>query len=461
MPATDMQHLVSLCQRRGFIFQSAEIYGGMKGLYDFGPMGVELKNNLKAAWWRAMVYERDDVEGLDAAIIGHPLMFKYSGHTETFNDPMVECRNCQARLRLDKMKDPKVCDECGSTNLMPPRQFNLMFKTHYGPLETEAGVAYLRPETAQHIFVNFKNVLDSTSRKLPFGIAQMGKAYRNEIIARNFIFRVREFEQMELEFFVMPGTDETWHETWLENRLAWWESIGVPRTRIKVKDVEKSELAHYAKRTFDLEYAYPHGYDEIEGIANRTDYDLGNHTKHQAELNISAKVHENTHSNARLAVQVVKEGQPPAWVVPFVIEPSAGVERACLAVLCEAYTEEAVPGKEGEESTRIVLKLKPHLSPIKAAIIPLARNKPELMALAHEVKTSLQKLGLGRVMLDTSGNVGKAYRKHDEIGTPACLTIDFQSLEDNTITWRNRDTMEQTRVPIAELAAHLRALVTG
>ena len=461
MPASDMSQLVSLCQRRGFIFQSAEIYGGLKGLYDFGPLGVELKNNLKAAWWQAMVYERDDVEGLDSAILGHPMMFQYSGHADTFNDPLTECRDCKTRMRTDKMADPTKCENCGSKNLLPPRQFNMMFKTHYGPMEDSASIAYLRPETAQHIFVNFKNVLDTTSRKLPFGIAQMGKAYRNEIIARNFIFRVREFEQMELEFFVMPGEDEQWHEQWLENRLKWWESVGVPREKIQVKDVAKEDLAHYSKRTYDLEYAYPHGYDEIEGIANRTDYDLGNHTKQQAELNLTAKVHENTHSNSRMAVQIIEEGQPPRWVVPFVIEPSAGVERAMLAVLNEAYTEETLPDAKDGESTRLVLKLKPHLSPIKAAVIPLAKNKPELVAKAQELKAALQKLGLGRVLLEMSGNVGKAYRKHDEIGTPVCLTIDFQTLDDATVTLRHRDTMQQERLALADVPARLAQLIKG
>lgn len=465
MPATEMQTLVSLCQRRGFIFQSAEIYGGMKGLYDFGPLGVELKNNLKAAWWQAMVHGRDDMEGLDGAIVGHPLMFKYSGHTETFNDPLTECLDCQSRMRTDKMADPTVCENCKSKNLLPPRAFNMMFKLQYGPMEGSGSEAYLRPETAQHIFTNFKNVLDSTSRKLPFGIAQMGKAYRNEIIARNFIFRVREFEQMEIEFFVMPGEDEAWHEKWLETRLQWWESIGVPRSRINVKDVAKDDLAHYSKRTFDLEYAFPHGYDEIEGIANRTDYDLGNHTKYQDELNLTAKVHKNTHSNARLAVQIDEDPEaaakgingPKKWVVPFVIEPSAGVERACLAVLCEAYTEETLENGE----TRTVLKLKPHLAPIKAAVLPLARNKPELVALAQEVKNNLQKLGLGRVMLDASGNVGKAYRKHDEVGTPLCITVDFDSLTDGQVTVRDRDSMAQVRLPLAELANHVRKIIQG
>ncbi|MBI1309493.1 MAG: glycine--tRNA ligase [Proteobacteria bacterium] len=459
MPANDMSQLVSLCQRRGFIFQSSEIYGGLKGLYDFGPLGVELKNNLKAAWWRAMVYERDDVEGLDSAIIGHQLLFKYSGHADTFNDPMTECKKCHARLRTDKMADPKKCDECGSTDLMEPRAFNMMFKLQYGPTEDGSSTAYLRPETAQHIFANFKNVTDSTNRRPPFGIAQIGKAYRNEIIARNFIFRVREFEQMELEFFVVPGTEDKWHEYWLEERLKWWESIGVARSKIRINDVAKADLAHYSKRTFDLEYEYPHGHDEVEGIASRTDYDLGNHTKAQDEFNLTAKVHKNTHSNTKLTAQNLETN---SHYVPFVIEPSAGVERCFLAVMNEAYTEETIPGKDGQpESTRTVLKFKPHIAPIKAAVIPLAKNKPELVALAKSLKNDLQKLGLGRILFEDSGNVGKAYRRHDEVGTPVCITVDFESLEDGAVTIRDRDTMAQQRLPITALPAHLTTLIKG
>lgn len=458
MPATDMADLVSLCQRRGFIFPHADIYGGMKGLYDFGPLGVELKKNIKDSWWRSMVYERDDMEGIDGAILGHPTIFKYSGHTDTFNDPLVECKDCHARMRADKMKDPKKCDECGKSNLMPPRAFNMMFKTQYGPMEDSSNIAYLRPETAQHIFTNFKNVMDTTSRKLPFGIAQMGKSYRNEIIARNFIFRVREFEQMEMEFFVQPGEDEKWHEYWLEERLKWWEAQGVPRNKIHVLDVAKEDLAHYSKRTFDLEYEFPHGVEELEGIASRSDYDLGSHTRYQEEMKLTAKVKPNTDSNARLAVQ---DQESKTWTVPFVIEPAAGVERAFLAIMNEAYTEEQIPGKEGEDGKRIVLKFKPHLAPIKAAVIPLAKNKPELVNLAKGVKDTLQKLGMGRVMLELSGNVGKAYRKNDEVGTPMCITIDFESLEDGKVTVRNRDTMQQERVAIADIASHFRTALTA
>jgi glycyl-tRNA synthetase len=329
MPASDMSQLVSLCQRRGFIFQSAEIYGGLKGLYDFGPLGVELKNNLKAAWWQAMVYERDDMEGIDAALIAPAIVFKQSGHTETFTDPLTECRACKTRMRTDKMANPTVCDNCGSKDLLAPRAFNLLFPLQVGAVEGAQSLAYLRGETAQHIFINFKNVVDTTARRPPFGIAQMGKMFRNEIMARNFIFRVREFEAMEMEYFVKPGEDEKWHDYWLEERLKWWERQGIPRDKIFINDKPKEDLAHYSKRTYDLEYLYPHGYDELEGIANRTDYDLGNHTKYQSELNLTSKVNPNTESTARLAVQNLEDN---SWYVPYVIEPAAGVERAMLAV---------------------------------------------------------------------------------------------------------------------------------
>lgn len=448
-----MQQITSLCQRRGFVFQSAEIYGGMKGFYDFGPMGVELKNNIKQSWWRTMVHGRDDMEGIDGCTIAPAVVFQQSGHTETFTDPLTECRDCKARMRTDKMQDPSICEECGSKNLLPPRNFNMLFPVQVGAVEGAQSQAYLRGETAQHIFINFKNVIDSTNRRPPFGIAQMGKMYRNEIIARNFIFRVREFEAMEMEFFVPPGEDEKWHEYWLEERLKWWESIGIPRDKIHINDKPKSDLAHYSKRTFDLEYLYPHGYDEIEGIANRTDYDLGSHSKNQSELNLTATPIPNKHSNTKLTAQDV-DGKP---YVPFVIEPAAGVERAMLAVLCEAYTEETLEGGD----TRVVLKLKPHLSPIKVAVLPLAKNKPELVAKAQEIKASLQRLNLGRVVMDATGNVGKTYRKHDEIGTPLCVTVDFDTLQDGCITVRNRDTMAQERIAISALSAYVLERVAG
>ena len=448
-----MDDLVSLCKRRGFIFQSGEIYGGMQGMYDFGPLGVELKNNLKQAWWSSMVYENDNIEGLDAAILSNPTVLRYSGHEDTFSDPMVDCKSCKSRWRSDLLEDNK-CPGCGSSDLTEPRPFNLMFKTNIGTIDDGETFGYLRPETAQSIFTNFKNVVDSSSKSLPFGIAQIGKAFRNEITPRNFIFRVREFEQMELEFFVMPGTDEEWHKKWVDTRLLWWEQQGVSSENIELYDVPKDELAHYSKGTIDVMYKFPHGLEELEGIANRTDFDLGSHSKKQDELNITANVMKNNSSNTRLAIQDQNTNE---WVVPYVIEPSAGVERGILAIMNEAYNVEQL--ENGKE--RIVLKLKPHLSPIKAAVIPLKKNNEELVALASEVKNSLQKLNLGRIILENTGNIGKGYRRHDEIGTPLCITIDFDSLENRTATIRDRDSMEQEVVAIDELQNYLIKKING
>ena len=438
-----MEELVSLCKRRGFIFQSGEIYGGLQGMYDFGPLGVELKNNLKHAWWSSMIYENDNIEGLDASILTNPIVLKHSGHEDTFSDPMVDCKSCGLRFRADQV--PKHCKK---EDLTEPRQFNLMFKTNVGPIDDGKSFGYLRPETAQSIFTNFKNIVDSTSNTLPFGIAQIGKAFRNEITPRNFIFRVREFEQMELEFFVAPGTDEEWHKSWVQKRLDWWVQQGVPMESIELYDVPKDELAHYSKGTIDVMYKFPHGLEELEGIANRTDFDLGSHTKNQDELDITAKVMENKSSNTRLAIQDIETKK---WVVPYVIEPSAGVERGILAILNEAYNIEELEG--GKERT--VLKLKPHLSPIKAAVIPLKKNNEDLVKIASDLKNTLQKLNLGRIVLENSGNIGKGYRRHDEIGTPLCITVDFESIDDNSVTVRDRDTMNQQRLSIEALPAYL------
>ncbi len=438
-----MEELVSLCKRRGFIFPSNDIYGGMKGLYDFGPMGVELKLNLKSAWWKSIVYERDDVEGLDTAVLTSPIVLKYSGHEDTFSDPLVDCKKCKSRWRADQLEDGK-CPNCKSTDLTDPRPFNLMFKTAIGPVDDGSSFAYLRPETAQQIFVNFKNVVDSTSRVPPFGIAQIGKAFRNEITPRNFIFRVREFEQMELEYFVKPGSDEDWHKYWVDKRLNWWSEQGVNSDKLKLLEVEKKDLSHYSKATFDIMYDFPHGLEELEGIANRTDFDLGSHSKNQKDFNINSKVQENINSTTKLAIQDLENNE---WFIPYVIEPSAGVERGVLAVLNEAYTVE-------EENKRTLLKLKPHLSPIKAAVIPLKRNNSELVSNANKVKSELQSLGLGRVMVENSGNIGKNYRRHDEIGTPICITIDFETLENQTVTIRDRDTMKQEKVSLYEVATY-------
>ena len=444
MAANTMEELVALCKRRGFIFQTNEIYGGLQGLFDYGPLGVELKNNLKQAWWSSMVYERDDVEGLDSSILTNPEVLKQSGHEDTFSDPLVDCRSCNARWRADHL-ETKKCPSCGSEDLTDPRPFNLMFKTSVGPVDDGSSFAYLRPETAQQIFTNFKNVIDSTSRALPFGIAQIGKAFRNEVTPRNFIFRVREFEQMELEFFVEKGSDEKWHDFWVESRVDWWKAQGISENSLELLYVPKEELSHYSKATVDIMYKFPHGLEELEGIANRTDFDLGSHSKNQKDLKITAKVKENKSSNSKLAVQNRETNE---WSVPFVIEPSAGVDRGVLAVLNESYKVENL--EDGKERT--VLSLKPHLSPIKAAVIPLKRNNKELVDLAYKVKNDLQRLRLGRVLVENSGNIGKSYRRHDEVGTPICITIDFQTLEDGTVTIRDRDTMNQERKDMNDLS---------
>ena len=431
-----MEDLVALCKRRGFIFQSSEIYGGIQGLYDYGPLGVELKNNLKKSWWSSMVYERDDVEGLDASILTHSDVLKYSGHEDTFTDPLVDCKSCGLRFRQDQ-----IPDYCKDEDLTEPRDFNLMFKTNVGPIDDGSNYAYLRPETAQQIFINFKNITDSTSQTLPFGIAQIGKAFRNEITPRNFIFRVREFEQMELEFFVQPGTDEDWHKTWVKERTQWWIDQGIPENKLKIINIDGDDLSHYSKATVDIMYMFPHGIEELEGIANRTDFDLGSHTKNQGDLDITADIIKNDSSTAKLAIQDLNTKK---WIVPYVIEPSAGVDRGVLAILNEAYSEETL--SDGKK--RIVLSFKPHLAPIKAAVIPLKKNNTELVSMAKNIKNNLQTLGVGRVVVENTGNIGKSYRKHDEIGTPICITVDFDSLEKNIVTIRNRDTMEQTKMNI-------------
>ena len=439
-----MEELTSLCKRRGFIYQTNELYGGMQGVYDYGPLGVELKNNLKQAWWSSMVYERDDIEGLDSSILTHPNVLRYSGHEDTFTDPLVDCKDCKSRFRADHIDNNK-CPSCGSENLTDPRPFNLMFKTTIGPVDDGSSFAYLRPETAQQIFTNFKNVVDSTSRTLPFGIAQIGKAFRNEITPRNFIFRVREFEQMELEFFVEPGSDEEWHQKWVDERVSWWERQGVDKSKLKIIDVDKEDLSHYSKKTVDIMYEFPHGLEELEGIANRTDFDIGSHTKNQEDFEINADVIKNDDSVTKLAIQ---DKINNTWAIPYVIEPSAGVDRGFLAVLNEAYKIEKL--ENGKERT--VLSLKSHLSPIKAAVIPLKRNNQDLVNKAVELKKQLQSIGLGRVVLDNAGNIGKSYRRHDEVGTPMCITIDFETLDDNSVTVRDRDSMEQKRIKLDEIS---------
>ena len=439
MKENKMEKITSLCKRRGFIFQTADIYGGMQGVYDYGPLGVELANNIKQSWWQAMIYQRDDIEGLDSSILGSQDIFSQSGHEDTFSDPMVDCKSCGERFRADQ-----VPDYCKKEDLTEPRDFNLMFKTNIGPVDDGTSTAYLRPETAQHIFINFKNVLDSTSRTLPFGIAQIGKAFRNEITARNFIFRKREFEQMEMEYFVDPKDDENFHAYWIEERMKWWLNQGLKKENLELLSVPKNELSHYSKATTDIMYKFPHGTEELEGIANRTDFDLGSHTKSQEEFKIKAKVKTNNTSKAKLAYQDKVSNE---WLIPYVIEPSAGVERAFLAILNDAYKEE-----ELENNTkRIVLSLKKHLSPVKIAVIPLKKNVEDIVKKATEIKNSLLKLNIGRISVENTGNIGKSYRKHDEIGTPICITVDYDTIEKNMVTFRDRDTMEQTSVSLDNL----------
>ncbi|MDR3290053.1 MAG: glycine--tRNA ligase [Rickettsiales bacterium] len=440
-----MDEIVSLCKRRGFIFQSSSIYGGLQGVYDFGPLGVELKNNIKKSWWKSMIYERDDVEGLDSALLVNPLVLKHSGHEATFTDPLVDCKDCKKRMRLDKLQKTGQCDYCGSKNLTEPRPFNLMFKTNVGPVEDGTSFAYLRPETAQGIFTNFKNVIDSTARTLPFGIAQIGKSFRNEITPKNFLFRVREFEQAELEFFVEPGTDEEWHKKWIEIRYNWWITQGVRAENLQKFVQPKEDLSHYSKGTIDLLYKFPHGFDEVEGIANRQDFDLGSHTKNQDEFKLNAHVLPNKDSITKMDINKF---------IPFVIEPSLGIERCLLALICDAYTKEKI----GDNDERIVLKFKKHIAPIKVAVIPLAKNNEKIVEKAQEIKRKLQSLGLGRIKYEDTGNVGKAYRRNDEIGTPLCITIDYETFENSpeSITVRDRDTMKQIRVNTEELEDYIK-----
>ncbi|MBD5391752.1 glycine--tRNA ligase [bacterium] len=453
MPAKTINDIVALCKRRGFIFTGSEIYGGLGGAYDYGPYGVELMRNLRDAWWNAMVYSRNDVEGLDAALISNRLMWKYSGHEGGFSDPLVECKKCGARMRQDKMIDPTKCDNCGSSDITDPRAYQLMMGLSIGATADGAINAYLRPETATTTYVNFKNVMDSRPHKLPFGIAQIGKAFRNEISPRGFVFRMREFEQAEMQYFVNPSDDEKYFDAWRAARLAWWTDVlGIPGSSLRITPHDK--LAHYAKAAVDIEYAFPDGFDEVEGIHNRQDFDLGSHTKAQGEFKINANVMENKDSTTKLSYSDPQTGEN---FIPFVIETAMGVNRAMLAVMHNAYTEEDL----GDGKSRIVLKLRPKLAPVKAAVIPLARNVPELLEIATNIENDLRKLSIGRIELENSGNIGKNYRRHDEIGTPVCVTVDHQTLEDGTVTLRLRDTMEQRRVKIADVPAAVLEIING
>ena len=464
-----MEKIVSLCKRRGFIFQSSELYGGINGFWDYGPLGAELKRNVKEYWWRCMTQHRDDVVGLEASIIMHPRIWEASGHTSTFSDPMVDCKTCKGRFREDQMsstacpqKPSKMVSECHGEKT-EARPFNLMFKTYVGPIESAENVAYLRPETAQAIFVQFKNVLEVSRQKVPFGICQIGKAFRNEINPRNFTFRSREFEQMELEFFIKPdevaqkngapagdadlsapqpnwGWNE-WHKYWVEERVKWYESIGLGRDSLDFYWQKKEELAHYAKATVDILYKFPFGTQELEGIAARGDFDLSQHQK------FSGKPMEYFDDEAK------------AKYVPHVIEPSAGVDRLILALICDAYREEQVTDEKGNAETRVVMKFHPRVAPIKVAVFPLLKNRPELVNKATEVRNLLQPHM--SVFYDEAGAIGRRYRRQDEAGTPYGVTIDFETLGEkgpelqDTVTLRERDSMAQTRVKIAELPALL------
>lgn len=432
--AVDMEKMISLCKRRGFIFQSSELYGGMASCWDYGPLGVELKKNIKNAWWRYMVQERDDVVGLDASIMMLPQVWIASGHVESFSDPLVECKACHKRFRSDEVKDEGHCPSCNG-ELTPPRQFNLMFKTLMGPVEQEAATVYLRPETCQGIFVNFGNILTSTRKKLPFGIAQIGKAFRNEISPGNFIFRSLEFEQMEMEYFVKPGTDEKWLQYWLEQRLSWYTNLGIKKEHVRLRRHGKDELAHYARDCYDVEYLFPMGWSELEGIANRGDYDLMQHSKFSGKDLKYFDEEANEH------------------VVPFSIEPSAGVDRSALAFLLDSYSEE-----KDKEGIRVVLHLHHSLAPIKVAILPLSK-KETLAKMSQEIYSEMRQRWI--VQYDDAQSIGRRYRRQDEIGTPFCITIDFQSLEDNQVTLRDRDSMNQIRLPRQNLMSALAAKFSG
>lgn len=427
MSNVTLDELVSLCKRRGFIYQGSEVYGGLAGTWDFGPLGVQLKRNIMQLWWRMFVEDVDNVYGVDAAILMNKKVWEASGHTKTFTDPLVECSNCHNRYRADKI-DTSKCPACGKTGTFgEPRQFNMMFVTHVGPVEDESSVAYLRPETAQGIFTNYKNVLDSFYPDIPFGIAQQGKAFRNEISPRDFIFRDRELEQMEVEYFVHPNNWEESFTQWMQRIHQWCEALGLPADKVHELEVPEADRAHYSKRTVDFEYDFPIGREELLGLAYRTDFDL---------MNIQRATGKSMEYR-------LKDGSDS--FLPHVIEPSFGVERAIMAVLSAAYTVDEVGGEK-----RVVLKLPVQLAPVKVAVSPLLKNKQELAAKAREVY-AMMKQKIGAVMYDDNGNIGKRYRRQDEIGTPYCVTIDFQTLEDNTVTIRNRDSTEQQRVAITEL----------
>ena len=431
LPYADMDKIMSLSKRRGFVFQSSEVYGGLGSTWDYGPLGVELKRNVKDAWWRSVILERDDMVGLDAAILMHPQVWVASGHVENFADPMVECRSCNLRIRTDDLTTD-TCPDCGG-ELTDPRQFNLMFRTFMGPVEESANEVYLRPETAQGIFVNFPNVVNTTRKKLPFGIGQIGKAFRNEITPGNFTFRTREFEQMEAEFFVKPGTDEEWLHKWVQARFDWYVAYGIRPENLRLRQHGPDELAHYAKDCYDIEYRFPWGWAELEGIADRTDFDLRAHAEFSGQ--------DMTYFD-----DSAQDGQERYF--PYVIEPSGGVDRATLAFWLDAYDEEPDPSDKSSDAVRVVLHLHRKLAPVTVAALPLSRND-KLVPTARDIYARLLKHF--NTQFDDAQSIGRRYRRQDEIGTPYCVTIDFDTLEDHAVTIRDRDTMHQTRIPIAEL----------
>lgn len=434
----NFEKIISFAKRRGFVFQSSDIYGGLGGFYDFGPLGVELKKNIKNSWWKYMVQKRENVVGLDSSIIMNPNIWRASGHTETFSDPLSECKECHKRFRSDHLEDSSKCPDCGGS-MMEPRNFNLMFKTFIGPVEDSANIAYLRPETAQGIFVNYRNILNTQRVKVPFGIAQIGKAFRNEITPGNFIFRTREFEQMEMEYFVKPGEEKEAFENWIQLRMDWYvNELGIKKENLRVRRQDKDELAHYAKDCADIEYKFPIGWSEIEGIASRGDFDLSQHQKFSGE-----------------DMNYFEESTKEKYI-PYVIEPSCGVERTFLAVLCDSF-EEVEGGRttttESNKETEFLLKIDKKIAPIKVAVLPLVKNKVEITNKAKEIYQLLQ--NHFNCQYDETGAIGRRYRRHDEIGTPFAVTIDFDSLENDDVTLRNRDTMEQERIKIKDLVSKI------
>jgi glycyl-tRNA synthetase len=458
-PTSKLDAVIALAKNRGFVYQAGEIYGGSRSAWDYGPLGVALKENIKRQWWRAMVQSRDDVVGLDSSVILPRQVWEASGHVEVFSDPLVECTSCHRRFREDhlieefeerKGRAPEgglagvPCPNCGNKGTWTePRAFSGLLKTFLGPVDDEAGLHYLRPETAQGIFVNFANVLQSARMKPPFGIGQIGKSFRNEITPGNFIFRTREFEQMEMEFFVEPGTDEDWHQYWIDLRLAWYVELGIDPENLRLFEHAKEKLSHYAKRTVDIEYRFGFSgseFGELEGIANRTDFDLKTHSEHSGK-----------------DLSFFDQTKNERWI-PFVIEPAAGLTRSLMAFLVDAYTEEEVPNAKGELDKRTVLKLDPRLAPVKAAVLPLSRND-ELSPLARELAAQLRQSW--NIDFDDAGAIGRRYRRQDEIGTPFCITVDFESLEDKAVTVRHRDTMAQERIPMADLPAFLATALIG